>query len=232
MSGALGALVPSKYDSSNMVSFIAANGTTAKILVDKTAPAVLTANSPQFYGGVSVFDIVASSSDIADKDLKLYVGTIKTTQDPTNTGALTTTTSSLARALGSWITDGWTIGDQAMVFAPSTVASNAEVDGIMCTVTGVTGTTLTFNGTPLAALTLAALSRIVKVSLICATKVQLGAGSVNGNASVPLLGNTNSGSIVTNERKLGLSDLLIVAPAAAVSALPCAITVNAQTAYY
>ena len=141
MSGALGAIVPSKFDSSNMVSFIAANGTTAKILVDKAAPAASTTSSPQFYGGVSVFDVVASSSDTADKDVKLYVGTIKSTQDSTNTGALTTTTSTLARAVGSWITDGWAIGDQLMVFAPATVASNAAVDGVLCTITGITATT-------------------------------------------------------------------------------------------
>lgn len=231
MSGALGAVVPSKYDSSNAVSFIAANGTTAKILVDKTTPAVATANSPQFYGGISVFDIVASSSDSADKDLKLYVGTIKTTQDVTNTGALTTTTSTLVRANGSWITDGVVIGDQYMIFAPAGIAANASVDGILLTVTAVTATTITFNGTPLAALTLAALTRLIKVSLITTVKIPLNSGSTNALPSISLI-NNNSGSIVANERKLGLSDVIIVAPAAAVSALPSVINVNAQTAYY
>ena len=231
MSNVLGVVVPSKYDSESMVSFIAANGTAAKILIDKKPAVAGTTSAPQFYGGGSVFDVLASSSDSADKDVKLYAGVIKTTQDAINTGTLTTTVSSLARSSGSWLADGFSVGDQIMIFAPYGTAPNAAIDGILCTVIAVSATTLTFNGTPLAALALAALSRVVKVSLLNTVKVPLNSGSTNALPSISLL-TTNTGTIVTNERKFGANDLIIAAPTAAVSALPCAINISAQTASY
>lgn len=232
MSNVLGMVVPSKSDSANGASWIAADGTKAKIIVDATAAALATTTAPAFYGGASVFDLTATSTDSADKDFKLFIGNIKTTQASGITDAMATTTSTVTRAGGSFIADGWRIGMQAMFFAPANSAENAGVDGILCTVTAVAAGQLTFNGTPIAALgSLAGGTRVARVKQLTTVKIPLGSGNSNTAASVSIL-TLNSGSIVLTERKLGATDMLIAAPNAAVSALPVVVTIDAQVAYY
>lgn len=230
MSNALGANVPAKFDSAGGASFIAADTTKAKILLDSTTAAAASGTSPVFYGGATVIDLTAFSSDSADKDIALSTGTIKTTQGA-GTGVISTTSSTIVRASGSFITDGWRAGMQCMTFAPLNDAENA-VDGIICTITGVTATTLTVNGTPLSVVATATSgTRIVQVKRLTVAQIPLGSGNSNSVGSAALLG-SNSGTSIASELKLGANDMLIGSMVSAVSALPAVVTVNVQAAYY
>jgi hypothetical protein len=233
MSGPVYANVPALFQCLRPTSFIAANGTTAKVLVEPLAAANAVAPAPAYVGGSTVIDLTAASSDAASKDLLIYEGVVTTTQDATNTGAMTTTTSTIPRTSGSFIVDGWKVGDTGMVFAPEGVAANAGVDGIPFIVTAVAALTLTLNGTPIAALTLAAASRVVRIGQSFRATIAANSGNTSGSVpSVNLIGNAQDGSILRTEHKLGPNDLLIAAMQAAVSALPATVSITGQLARY
>ena len=232
MSGPIYAITPAAFKMPPPVTFTAANTTLAKVLVDAIPSAAATGNDPLFVGGCSVLDILATSSDAANKDVLLYVGQIATTQGSGPTGAMTTTTSTIPRATGSFITDGWLVGDLAMCFAPFGTAPNAAVDGILCVVTGVAAGTLTLNGTPIAALTLATGTRIVRVSPYMRVTVAAGSGTNGTTSNVNLLNNGADSSVMRYERKLGPTDMLIAAMQATTSAVPAAVSLSTQIARY
>lgn len=226
MSNALYAAVPASFDS-GIASFTATNGWPAKILVDTQSAAAATATTPLYYGGATIIDGTISSTDSASKDVQFYRCKVLSTI----TG--TTTTSTIPRASGSYITDGWKVGDVGMLFAPVSAGPNAAVDGILFTVTGVVALTLTLNGTPIAALALAANTRVCKVSPTFKTAVAANSGTNNAVSNVAILGNgMDSGSTVKTERKLGANDIFACAMGSAVSALPAYVTVEAQFARY
>lgn len=224
------AAVPAEFDS-HTVTFIAANGTACKVVADTSGGEVGTATSPLHYGGGALIDLTVCSTDGTAREVAAYVGQVAVTQQTTDTGTMATTTSTITRVNGSFITDTLRVGDAVMLFSPKTLAPNAAVDGILCVVTAVTATTLTLNGTPLAALTLAAGTRLAKVGLIAKAAVPISAGSLVGTPSVQLM-TGNSGTAVTTDRKLGSDDLLIIGMSAAVSALPALVSVTAQIAHY
>lgn len=231
MSGPIYAVTPAVFTSPPPVTFTAANTTVAKVLVDAYASAAAAGNAPLFVGGCTVLDILATSSDATNRDVLLYAGQVATTQG-TATSTMTTTSSTIPRSTGSFITDGWLVGDIAMVFAPFGTAPNAGVDGIACIVTTVAALTLTVNGTPLAALTLAAGTRVVRVSPYLRATVTAGAGTNGTVANVNLLNNGSDNAVLRYERKLGPADLLIAAMQATVSALPAAVSLSTQIARY
>jgi hypothetical protein len=231
MSNPLNAAVPAAFINT-ATNLIAATALTAKVMVEQMAAAAATATSPLYFGGGSVIDITASSTDAAAKDVILWQGSVVTTVGG-STGTATTTTSTITRASGSFITDGWQVGDLVMCFAaPSLSAPNAAVDGVLGIITTVAATTLTVNGTPFAALTLATGTRICRMSCEFRATVAAGAGTNGTTASVNLLNNGNDGSVLRYERKLGVNDLLAVSAASAVSALPAYISLGAQVARY
>jgi hypothetical protein len=212
-------------------SLTAGNTTAAKVLVDTQPAAAATGSSPLLYGGASVIAATVSSTDAAAQSLILWGGSVLTTEGG-STGAMTTTTSTIVRASGSFIADGWRVGDAVMVFAAPGTAPNAAVDGILGLITSVSALTLTVNGTPFAALTLASGSRICKVAQHLRMPVPAGAGTNGTAANVSLLGNTLDASVLQTEIKLGASDLLAVSSAATLSALPAYMSVSAQVARY
>lgn len=219
--------LPAGFRSPRPVAFTAANGTTAKILVDQMPAALANGALPPYYGGGSLLDLTATSTDASNRDVTIYMGTVLTTQDATATGTITTgAQNSLTRTAGSWLADGFEVGLLAMVFAASGVAQVVTgIDGLPLIVTGVTATVLTFNGTPLAAGSnvLSAGSRIMAV----ADKARVTVTANAGNGTVPnvcLLGNSlQDNSKVPTEIKLGTDNVLIAAMAAAVSALPAQV---------
>lgn len=226
------AITPALFKSAPPATFIAATGTAAKIVVDQMPEAAATATAPLYFGGGTVIDLTASSTDSVAKDVQLYVGTVATTQSVGATGNLTTTTGTIVRASGSFIADGWAPGDLVMTFAPAGTAANAAMDGILGVVTAVTATTLTVNGTPFAAMTLAAGTRVVRVKPHFRQTVAATAGTANNVPSQGLLGQINDGSAVRTELKLGANNVLIAALAAAASALPAYVSVGAVVALY
>lgn len=220
--------LPAGFRSPKPVAFTATNGTVAKILVDQIPASLASATLPPYYGGGTLIDLTATSTDAAAKDVILYVARVMTTQDASATGNITTSAQNvLARANGSWITDGWQVGDAAMIFAPTTLAQVvAGIDGIALIVTGVTATQLTFNGTPLAA----GSNVLVAGTRICAVadKARVTVPANSGNSStIPntlLLGNSSfDSSKVTSELKFGPDNIIAAAMQAAVSALPAQV---------
>ena len=231
MSNFSNANTPAFFEGIGPISFIASNSTLAKVLVEPQVGAAAVGVLPAFYGGCTVIDLTASSTDVS-KDIILYQGDVFTTQDVTNTGAMTTTTSTIPRTSGSFITDGWKVGDLVMTFAPPSLAPNAAMDGVLGTITTVAALTLTVNGTPFAALTLAAGTRIVRVAPYVRVNVPANSGTNGTAANVLLLGNSLDSSATPLERKLGPTDMLIGAMQAAVGALPAYVSVVGQLARY
>lgn len=231
MSNFANAVTPAFFQGIGPVSFIAANGVAAKVLVEPQVGSAAVGTLPAFYGGSTVIDLTAVSTDIV-KDFFLYQGKILTTQDAAATGAMTTTTSTIPRTVGSFITDGWQVGDLVMTFAPVGTAANAAMDGISGSVTAVSDLTLTVSGTPFAALTLAAGTRVARVAPLFRTTITAVAGMDGVVANVALLGNSKDSSSIRTERKLGPTDMLIGAMQAAVGALPAFVAISGQLARY
>lgn len=232
MSGPVNAITPALFNSPPPASFIAANGTVAKILVDQMAPQLATTLAPALYGGGTVIDLVGVNSDSVSHDVLLYQGFVATTQSAGVTGTMTTTTSSIPRTSGSFIADGWQVGDVAMCFAPFGTAPNAGVDGIPCTVTAVSALGLTLNGTPIAALALAAGTRVCRVAQRVRQTIAAGAGTNGTTASQALIASYGDGTMVRTELKIGANNILAAAMQAAVSALPAQVSLSAVIAQY
>ncbi|MFA7239358.1 MAG: hypothetical protein WC091_04540 [Sulfuricellaceae bacterium] len=240
MSSPQNAITPALFTNPPPVTFIAASGTVAKVVVDVTPGAVAMGTQPALYGGCTVIDLTASSTDVL-KNINLYIGSVTTTIDAsTNTGATTstaTTNATLVRTLGSWIADGYRVGDLVMLFAPTASGSAflpQSVEGVLATVTGVAALTITFNGVPAGwtAITVSAGTRVCRVVPHMQAPIAANSGSNGSVPSVGLLGNGMDGSSVKTELKLGQNNLLIAAMAAAVGALPAYVSVAAVTALY
>lgn len=206
--------LPAGFTSVKPTSFVTSTGTTSKVVVDPADfPAALASSTlPPYYGGATLLDLTVVSSDSVARTLNFSQGHILTTQDATDTGAITLTAQNkLSRANGSWIADGWQVGDSVLPFAPRSLSQVAAgIDGIGGLVTAVTATDLTVSGTPWAAGTnvLVAGTRLVAGVQLFATSIPAFSGTVAGTPSVSLLANSNDGSIIRTERKLGTSTLL------------------------
>jgi hypothetical protein len=225
---------PAVFETPSPASFTITNSTIAKVVVDAYAAAAATGTLPPYYGGCTVVDLVGSSTDAVAKDITLWMARIATTQDAVNTGVMSTTvTNTLNRTAGSFITDGFLVGDEIMTFAPLGLAPNAAVDGIIGVVTAVNALTLVSNGAPFANLTpLAAGTRICRTSQHFRATVAANAGNTAAIASTGFINNAMDGSVVKTELKLGVNTMLVAGMAAAASALPAAVKLQAVVARY
>lgn len=229
MSSPLNAAVPAAFLTA-LVTLIAADSTAAKVLVEPQAAAAAGATSPLYFGGASVLDLTAASTDAANKDLQFWLGKVATTVGAA-TGTVTITASTIVRTTGDFIADGWRPGDLVMSFNQVGTARQA-VDGVLGIVTGVTATTLTVNATPFSALTLNVGARICRMTGLFRAPVTAGSGTNGTVASAGLLNNSLDGSTLRYERKLGENELLAVSSQATLSALPAYISVAAQIVRY
>lgn len=211
---------------SKIASWIAADGTKGRVLTETIVGAAEAAPLPQYYGGISVIDCMASSTSGSTQDFQLYQGKVRTTQDSTATGNITTTASTIVRAANSWITDGWRPGMLVMVFPADNGTENTSVDGILGVVTGVSASTITVNGTPFAGVTLSAGSRVVQVTPLHRQTVPANAGTSTSVPSFALMGGSNDGANQRQARMLASDEILIAAPMAAVAALPAYVAIN------
>jgi len=105
------AITPSLFNAPPPATFIAATGTAAKVVVDQLPAVAATATSPQLYGGGTVVDLVATSTDAAAKDVQLYLGTVATTQSSTVTGSVSTTSTGRTTAFSRPITRAASIAE-------------------------------------------------------------------------------------------------------------------------
>lgn len=227
------------------------NTTLGKILVDCQAPAVVAAISGEtalpgessvrqriLEGGVRIIGGSISSTDGTARSILIYIGECLTTQDTTNTGVLALTTGSITRVNGSFITDGWKIGDAVMVFGPTTApnvgSATAGNTGLILPVATVAAGTLTV---PAASFTadaaLPAGARLFRVALRTRRAVAITAGYADATPAVALLGGTQdpaTASLPDAGWELGAANALIVAMVANISAIPARIDIMAEGA--
>ena len=229
MSNPLNAAVPASFQNAS-VTLIAADGVAAKVLVDVMPAAAATPTSPLYFGGGSVIDATAVSTDAVSKDLILWQGQVLTVVGA-QTGAAPVTASAIGRGAGDFIVDGWKPGDLLMCFAAAGMARQAT-DGILGIVSAVTAGSLSVHGAPFTALALAAGVRICRVSYEFRAPIPASSGTNGVLPNVGLLNHGCDASVIRFERKLGLNELLAVSAAAAVSALPAYVNVGAQLARY
>lgn len=196
--------------------FVNADGTIGKIVMEPQPAAAPSSTTPLFYGGASLYDLIGNSTDSANKDVQLYRGDVLTTVGG-GTGTVSTTSSTVTRASGSFITDGWRVGRQFMLFAAANDAPQA-VEGILCTITAVTATTLTVSGTPLSALTVNTNARIVALAPLYAATIAAGAGNAGATAEAWILSSSNSAAARVKDEKFSATQVLVAAMKTAVTA--------------
>ena len=230
-------------------SFTITNGTQAKVLADVTPPQVVASISGEtalpgetsvrqriLTGGQRIFDGSISSSETATaRAMFIYLGVQTTLYANMGTVTVTNTTNNtITRTLGSFVTDGYQVGDVIMVFGSS--ASNNN--GVVSYVTTVVSGTLTLNGVTLpSATTEAAGFRIVRVSLRTIRNIPFGAGfaAAGTTPAVQLLGGSQDpAAFAAPDTGLVLDQngMLIVGMQAAVSALNIKVDVHALGALY
>ena len=222
------ASVPGGFADIKIVSFIAASLTNAKVLAD-VSPA-----SGNYLGGQRAYDIVATSTDSVDNALTVWEGVQATQQANMGTAAVTANTNATAtRTTGSFITDGWNVGEVAMLFGALTAANN----GVPLIVTAVAAGTLTFSGVPsgfTAETETSSAFRLVRVARRAPIKVPANSGNATGTSpSIPNVQIVGQGLDQTRDPlgiEIGANSLLIVAPYQAVSALPAVLQVSAHCA--
>ena len=227
MSTPVNANVIGGFTDTLQAGFIAANGTLAKIVADVT-PA-----SGNYTGGQRVFDMVATSTSGADNALVLWDG-VQATLYANMIAATTTdtTNATVTRAGGSFITDGWKVGDSAMCFGSAGASNNGNV----AIVTGVTATTLTFNGIPagFSANTEGAGFRLIRVTRRAWVSVPANSGNATSVSAlllnVQMVAQSNDATLDGLGIELGANSLLIAACYQAVAALPAVIQINAKSA--
>lgn len=225
------AAVPAAFIRKN-ATLIAANGTAAKPVVDVLAAAAQSATTPLYYGGGTLIEMSAVNAAASAVSLQLWNAEVLTTVGGA-TGASTTTASTVTRAAGSFITDGFRVGQIVMIFAPSTEAPNAAVDGIPGVITTVAALQLTVNSTPFAALSLVTGSRICSAAPKHVSLVAASAGTSATVRSADLLHvASGDGYLERAEWKLGINNILAVAATVAVPALPAYVAIEAAVARY
>ncbi len=209
--------------------FVTADGTIGKVVMDAVAALAASSISPLMYGGASVYDLMAHSSDTSARDVQFYRGNVLTTAGVA-TGAMSTTTSTIVRASGSFVTDGWRVGKQAMIFAAMNDAPQA-VEGILCVVTGVSALTLTVSGTPLSALSLTAGCRVASVEPMYAATVPAGSGNSGAVVEAWVLSSTNVNATRVKDEKFSAVQMLIASMKTAVTA-STVVTMSGSAAKY
>ncbi len=146
--GVLGRVLVPEYPATALAALTAATAAVAEI----ARPDESTIEQRVLTGGCRVIDVTAVSTDSTARDLRLYSGTVTAAVVPTflplgvssmTTLVITTQNTFTRTGMGSFITDGWQVGQQAMLWGSAVAANN----GAISTVTAVTATVLTFSGT-------------------------------------------------------------------------------------
>lgn len=233
MSTAVYGNVPCEFAASSFVaSFIAADTTKLKVIVDAQPAVAAAGTQPLKQGGCTVIDAVATSSDAASKDMQLYLADVRTTVAAAATGVVATTTSTITRVTGSWLTDGFRVGMTVALFAAMNLDAN-NCDGVVGVISAVTATVITVSGTPFTAnAAVPNTTRVCAMSPHFRTSIPANSGLSAIAASVGLLGAANDGSTIRTELKLGTTQMLVAGLAAAASALPAYVNARATIARY
>ena len=221
------ASLPGGYADTKQAGFIAASGTLAKVLADVTTVTGI------LLGGQRVYDITVASTDSVANALFLWEGVQTTLYANMGTATTTATTNAtLTRTTGSFITDGWQVGDSVMMMGAVSSANN----GLAGVITTVAALTLTLNGVPsgMVAETEGAGFRLIKVTRRDPVIVPANAGNATSvsavNTNVQVVGNGQDATRDPTGIELGLNSMLLVSLYQATSALPAQIQVTAKAA--
>lgn len=185
-------------------------------------------------GGCRIIDGSISSTDGTARTAIIWTGVQMSLY--ANMGTVTTTATTNAtntRNSGSFITDGWTVGDSAMIFGSATSSNN----GVLAVVTTVATSTLTYSGVPsgFSAVTEGAGFYIAKVGLWTQRTIPINSGNTGSAPSVVLLGGTQDPArapLPDSGLTLGPSGLLIFASTATISAKPATLSLAATYGMY
>lgn len=224
--------------------FVAADGTQAKILVEETPAQLLPAIAGEtalpgesavrqriLQGGCRVIDGSIASTDGTARSLVLWLGRVLSRTSAFGATLTVTASNTFNRASGSFLADGWRVGDTVMPFGMTTAANN----GVAGVVTGLTALTLTVNGTPYTNETMPATARLMRAAQRTRRGVPINSGNTDTAPAVPLIGGAQdpaTPSLPDAGYSLGDIDVLIASMAAAVSALPAAVSAQAVIARY
>lgn len=229
------------------------NTTRAKILADETPPQVMAAITGEtalpgeatvrqriLTGGQRIVDGGFASTDGTARDIKMWMGTVLSrggasgaNPGQSQMGTVSVTTQNvLNRTTGSFLTDGWQVGDDVMMFDTATAANN----GVKGAVTVVTATAMTVSGTPWTNdAASGAATRVARVAQRTMKNIPLNAGNTNAAPPVPIMsGAQDPGALPPPDTgiSLGSADVFIIAAAANLSALPAQIDAYAVAALY
>lgn len=220
--------VPYDYVTLPPVTFTAANGTLAKILIDKLVAgggAQGQSSSANILGGGRLLDATVNSTDSVARNITVWRGIETTLYANMGTATTTATTNAtVTRTAGSFVTDGYLVGD--LVFLMGSVG--ASNNGNLATVTTVAAGTLTFNGVPsgFTANTEGANLRIFRVSPHAPVPVPANSGVGSNVTTVSLVGSSYDASYDRSGIWMGPNEVLFVSMQAAVSALPAYVSIN------
>lgn len=212
------------YSDTLQVGFINSNGVLAKVLADVAPTAGI------YSGGQRVYDAIATNTSASDNAVVLYDGVQLSLY--ANMGVATTTTTTIARTVGSFITDGWKIGDSVMCFG----SAGANNNGNIALISGVTSTTITFLSTPLGftANTEGPGFRVVRVAKRSWTLLPANSGNIisatNALSNVQLIASATDASLDGLGIELGANSMLIAAMYAAVPAGTFVAQISAKSA--
>ena len=174
--------------------------------------------------GSRIHGISVAATDAGANTALLYYAKRMTLQSAMGTGALTDATDTCTRTSGSFITDGWLIGDRLLVAGPTTLANSFFV-----TLTGVVALTLTFaSSTVDTAENLPTGSILYKLSQLHLTTLAANAGNAASTDALDMLITDFPIADVTPDRYLILegNDGLAMSVGTAVGASPDRIDIT------
>lgn len=234
MTSPVHANLPALVDSLVAVGISAAVGTVLRVLAYPTAAATAASPLPQYYGGQRILDLVASSTSAGAEAFALWEGTVLTTQATAVTGTIATTSTAVSRSSGSFITDGWRVGQVIAIFPPNGAQSVGANEGLLALISAVSATTLTVAaiGTAMAAANAQTGSLLASMGQKFQFSVAANSGNATGTANVVVLNHANDNSALTTEIKLGPTELLAIKANAAVAASPAVVMFTGVTERY
>jgi hypothetical protein len=217
-------------------SIVNANGTRGKILVDVAPPLIDPAVAGEtaipgetgvrqriFTGGQRVIDGSISSGDGTARSARIWIA--RQTSLYANMGApQIPTTTTITRTVGSFITDGYQIGDMIAMFGAATDTNN----GLIQSLTAVAAATLTTNTTMTIETSPPSTLRIFRIALRTQRAVPASAGFLDATPPVVLLGGTQDPASAA-QPDIGWS---LSADGAIMVAVVAAVTSGAQMQFH
>lgn len=210
-----------------VTGFTVTTGTQAKILVPET-PSGVAYGTLTTTGGCRVVAGTIASTDAVAKSALIWVGD-RLSAMGNATGTITSQNVITRNDAGSFLTDGWSIGDPVMAFGTGLAAD----DGVQAVLTAVTALVLTFNGTPFTNTTLAATTKLYRMAQRTQRAIPANSGNADATLPVPLFttGATSQDpdlpALPDTGLSLGPTNILAVSFKAALSALPAQIFAHA-----